>query len=388
MTNEFKKHRENLLLEREKSLLPSTIPFVEEEVQKRNNKNRIAELQLRTLELKQEIELIHNEIIILKYGRPLRTPTANDDEAGPSNQEEKRLFVRNCVVDGCRGFLSSQWKCGICATWVCKDCHEVKTCQNDEEHKCNPDNVATAKELAKTTKPCPKCAAPIFKISGCSQMWCTLCHTTFSWNTGKAVVTERIHNPHYYTWLREQNNGNIPREPEDEANHLRLTEQNCYGRNLPGYNLIQTFVRNFNGIHVNISKIYEFYRCLIHIYDIDIRRRPRNDLETINRDLRVQYLLKDIDDETWKRTLHKREKKREFDEAKFLVLDMFHRVGSDLLQKLVNTHVKNTITLTMTEIASLIVYSSKSFNDVCKRFNSKKEHEMLNNLNTSWNNTN
>jgi hypothetical protein len=41
ITNDFKKHRENLLLEREKSLLPATIPFVEEEVRKRNNKSFI-----------------------------------------------------------------------------------------------------------------------------------------------------------------------------------------------------------------------------------------------------------------------------------------------------------------------------------------------------------
>jgi hypothetical protein len=58
------------------------------------------------------------------------------------------------------------------------------------------------------------------------------------------------------------------------------------------------------------------------------------------------------------------------------------------LQKLVNTNGKSTITITLTEISSLITYSSKSFNDVCNRFNSKKEHEMLNNLNTNWNGTN
>ena len=53
-------------------------------------------------------------------------------------------------------------KCGICEIHACKDCHMVK----EEEHKCNPDTVATVKFLATDTKPCPACRCLIHKIHG------------------------------------------------------------------------------------------------------------------------------------------------------------------------------------------------------------------------------
>ena len=46
----------------------------------------------------------------------------------------------------------------------------------------------------------------------CDQMYCTVCHTPFSWKTGK-IVTGVIHNPHYYDWQRSQNGGVAPRPP-------------------------------------------------------------------------------------------------------------------------------------------------------------------------------
>ena len=60
----------------------------------------------------------------------------------------------------------------------------MKGAKRDCEHTCNPDLVETAKLLAKDTKSCPTCQTKIFKIDGCDQMWCTQCHTAFSWKTG------------------------------------------------------------------------------------------------------------------------------------------------------------------------------------------------------------
>ena len=120
----------------------------------------------------------------------------------------KREFIRKCGDSECRGFLSTRWKCGVCEKATCIDCHEIIA---SDDHVCDPDCVATIKLLKTDTRDCPGCQASIFKIDGCDQMWCTLCKTGFSWNTGK--IEMKLHNPHYYEWRRQ--NGGLDREPGD-----------------------------------------------------------------------------------------------------------------------------------------------------------------------------
>ena len=99
---------------------------------------------------------------------------------------------------------SKWWKCGACEVFVCKRCHAPKAQRDDPEHICDAQDVQTAELLMKETKPCPSCAAPIFKIDGCDQMWCTACHTPFSWRTQRVIVTAVLHNPHYIHWRQRQ----------------------------------------------------------------------------------------------------------------------------------------------------------------------------------------
>ena len=70
-------------------------------------------------------------------------------------------------------------------------------------------SVETAKLIRQTTKPCPKCGLRIHKASGCDQMWCIDCKTTFSWNTGEIVTGGIIHNPHYFQYLRDHSENGI-----------------------------------------------------------------------------------------------------------------------------------------------------------------------------------
>ena len=126
---------------------------------------------------------------------------------GETNQTERTKFIKACPSPECRGFLSSQWKCGICQNFTCPDCHEIKGPERDCGHVCDENAKATATLLANDTKSCPNCGTGIYKIEGCDQMWCTECHTAFSWRTGR--IENNIHNPHYYEWMR-RNGGEMP----------------------------------------------------------------------------------------------------------------------------------------------------------------------------------
>ena len=64
----------------------------------------------------------------------------------------RKVFIRACPEEKCRGFLSSQWKCGLCENFTCSECHVVKGLNRDSQHICNPDDLATAKLLEKDTK--------------------------------------------------------------------------------------------------------------------------------------------------------------------------------------------------------------------------------------------
>ena len=127
----------------------------------------------------------------------------------------------------CRGFSSFQWKCGICQQWCCPECHEIIGQDRHAEHTYHPDNVASATLLANDTKSCPCCGMGIYRIEGCDQLFCKLCHTAFSWQTGR-IETQRIHNPHYYEWLRQRGDGEIPREQGDMICGLELTDRVSY----------------------------------------------------------------------------------------------------------------------------------------------------------------
>ena len=150
MNNEFKKHREKMLFNLEMSFLPATQLEIEKEMQIEDIGN--------------EIEKKHDMIHKIKMDILELTIAINRLRNKDVQKEERREFVRSCPVDGCRGFLSTAWKCGICRVYVCKECHEIK---QDDDHECNADMVESAKLLKKETKNCPKCTAVIYKVSGC-----------------------------------------------------------------------------------------------------------------------------------------------------------------------------------------------------------------------------
>ena len=153
LTNTYKEHIESILFDKEKALLPATQPLAEEKIRKQN--------------IRKEMRNIDNLINDLQKQRRTLEFSIYRNENEIKADDKTRTFVRQCPADGCRGFLSTQWKCGLCEKWTCPDCHELKGLNRDCEHSCDPNSVASAKLLSSDSKPCPKCQSLIFKIEGC-----------------------------------------------------------------------------------------------------------------------------------------------------------------------------------------------------------------------------
>ena len=149
----LREHREKILFDKEKALLPATQPIIEGKLQAEK--------------IQREINAVRAQIHELHRKEGELYAQKNQALNRKSNTTNRAVFIRACPDSECRGFLSSQWKCGICEKWTCPDCHIVKGYTRDVEHTCNEDDLATARLLAADTKPCPQCATGIFKIDGC-----------------------------------------------------------------------------------------------------------------------------------------------------------------------------------------------------------------------------
>jgi hypothetical protein len=152
INKKLKKRREEILFDIERSLLPATQPQVEKIIKVENITNQLRTIQQQMVSLNLQKVALRGELYRVQ------------NNLLPAQRAE---FIRACPDSECRGFLSTQWKCGLCEKWSCPDCHEVKGRNREEPHECNPDTLATARLLANDTKPCPKCRTGIFKIDGC-----------------------------------------------------------------------------------------------------------------------------------------------------------------------------------------------------------------------------
>ena len=320
LNTDLKTHREDVLFQQEVALLPATQPLVEQEIQRENLRTQISVIN-------REIELLRRQTDVLwrEYSNVGRVVTV---ERGVATTTPRAEFVRNCPAPDCRGFLSTQWKCGICSKWTCPTCHELKGEDRNAEHTCNPANVATAELLAQDTRHCPKCATPIFKIDGCNQMWCTQCHTGFCWRTGR--VESNVHNPHYFEWLRRTRVGGQPERAEGdfqcggELTHrtsgeierllfskttqpVERTNLSILRHNDTKYMSEITKYQHPN-THIAFDKLIVVIRSIIHVNVVDRGRYTPYGIRD-NQDLRILYLRNKLSVERFKVLVQQRHKK-------------------------------------------------------------------------------
>ena len=392
----LKKHRENVLYDSEKSLLPATQLVIEENkrVAKINQqivcnkadrdvadaKMKLYSVALKGIGKKSKVDAEYakredNQHKIKEFrkeyekyrkeGSSLHSLIRSlENELRNNKIVTKTTFIRACSVPDCRGFLDEKWKCGLCYQFTCSTCLVVKGFEKSAEHTCLPDDVATASLLASNTKPCPSCSEGIFKISGCDHMFCTKCHTAFSWTTG--AITQHTSNPHYWEWLR-QTRGAVPRDQQDvppcDAPIGRDTLSSLV-RMLGTASMGDTYIRT-------ISKIIESYFHLLHI---TLPRYATNPVIN-NENLRIKFMLKEIDEATFKLKLQQANKAFEKKREVHQILTTFITALGDILN---NFRVKiigrgNTEVLAfcpLAEINSLVEYVNGSFKELAEVYDS------------------
>jgi hypothetical protein len=342
------------LFDTERALLPATQPIVERiiktealNIEYLRNRERIRQLQTKNRD-------IQTDIYRLNRGQTV----------------ERAEFVKACSDEGCRGFLSTQWKCGICMKWTCPQCHVVKGLERDIQHTCNPDTVATVALLAGDTKPCPTCRTGIFRVSGCDQMFCTQCNTGFNWRTGR--IETNIHNPHYFEWLRRQNaNGEIPRDPGDVPCRNELTHRH--------YNEVRNVLADRHPTNPYTKEcgllLERVIRNLLHMRFVIVPMYQQGARHQRNESLRIAYMRNQLTEGAFKTVLQRDHKKSQKKQEIHNVLDILLNTVTDIVYRFI-AHLKEAPAndfspAILQEIDPIVEYSNECFRDISKTYKSK-----------------
>ena len=351
VNTEWQNHLKSILHGQLKATMPQAMPRVAatRDVKKLNaEKYRLRDeiatcttLQKKTKDKEEKAKLKeHKSALADKYAEVYQKwQDARAVATGNAGTTEKKQFIQPCRVNGCKGFLSKGWKCGICDTHCCAKCFGVKgkTKAEKEEHECKKEDIESAKMIRKETKPCPKCGTPIFKTLGCDQMCCmnlvagNPCLTLFSWQTG-AVETGPGHNPHFVEWMRE--NGQLVRNAGD---------QHCGG--VPG---IPFFQREINESVKNkkltvgsstdefMDYFNYFHRTLMEInqYQVNqLRRILQTPVSYI--DYQVKFLM---DEMTEKNLLIQARRRDKAQEKNREVLGVYETISHVLTERLLDLY--------------------------------------------------
>ena len=124
--------------------MPSTMPAVE-------NYKVCLELEKNEKELTNKIKQLKSEMRDLINERYDVVYQLEERKTGKYSKTEKKIFIKKCPSEGCKGFLSTQYKCELCKTKVCSKCFAIKS-ESGEETK-GDDHT----ELIAETRNCPSC---------------------------------------------------------------------------------------------------------------------------------------------------------------------------------------------------------------------------------------
>ena len=370
-TKEYKCHLEEVYFEKEKSLFPATQLVISDRIEADRLRDSIKPIEEKILELHAQIAQTREKISELR-------------ESGIGNTRSKSNFIKKCQTDNCKGFLDNSWTCHMCNMITCRKCyvqynkdivenHEQtleinipmdSNMNNDETHMeiddkpihvCKPEDIENAKFIMTNTKNCPGCGILIFKISGCYQMFCTQCHTAFDWGNGRILDKNRIHNPHFFEWARD----NPTYNPDEDVCIHEID-----------YTVWSTFNNKYFGAYPQkTNSVVRACRNIMHYSDMLRRRRNRNYND--NLELRIMYMKNEISEDYFKRTIQKSSKKCDKNNEINDIVDLYCRCGSDIILRYfeIKKPIDSDFLNIYEELKKLKKYCNDLFADVSFTYN-------------------
>ena len=305
-----------------------------------------------------------------------------DKSQGPRPEAVRHSL--KCPAPGeCNGFVVTMVAgegdcntgvCGMCRIRVCIKCERPLDAGGDSTHRCTPEDLESMSQIAKDTKPCPHCGVRIYKIDGCSQMWCTSCKGAFDWNTGRPVNSNApIHNPHYFEEMRRIG-PTLIRRPQAGP-----PVDPCGGP------LRYVAVRHVDGSFADDERrLNAVLQHVLHYRgdtapnarrDFDERQQYREDLAA------CQFLTKAIDEDKFKSACFLRDRDRMFKEEQARVLDAACDCAIDVLRS-VNAAVVNVaakdVARAFEQLDTLRAHFNESLQKISKRFNDRNTYKVMN----------
>lgn len=424
VSSRLARHREQVLLDREKSMLPATQPFAERKVTLAKLHERVRDLEADKARIALAIRDTH--VLIRNVNRDINVSLSDGTIATTT---PSRLLP--CPREDCRGFAKRTttatalasgdavdvYKCGLCETTLCPECNGVLDADPAAPaHVCDADTVNSLRLIAADSRPCPQCSVMIHRVTGCDQMFCTACHAPFHWRTGAVISHGRLHNPHYYEFLMQQRAaggvtigrehadvpcGGMPNSAEMHAslmathacNNLGLaaaaavvavvasdgtasSSSSSTGTPTPMDSLLlamdqqqqQTVYREAT------RRVMAFHQVIEHVNDVELNVMRDVDPQVVdvfqrNLDLRERFLMGYIDEVAFKRALLAREKAQHRRTAIRQVLTTLRDVGADQLRAVIVARCAMPVVLsTIRNMEALRVYVNEALRGVSKRF--------------------
>ena len=373
LQGDFAKHQQDVLFAQEQAMLPAAQAAVAHDRIIKGIDEQIKDVSAQIKQLTAlKNDLLHTKRQLQRQG------TENHDHDHDHDHDD--TFIHRCADSDCNGFVSSAWKCATCDKHTCAHCRELKAERDDHAHVCNPDSVASVALLKNDTKPCPNCKVPVHKTEGCDQMFCTQCKRLWSWNTGRFET--RGHNPHYLQWMRDNQPGGMPRDPNDvqcgrEIDPHFLRQLNNLISHTLQRTLIHTSLHQHETLSNQLHDVYNFIGSIPHLRFHDLPRF-HVDRVAINLHARKAFVSNSMSLDRFKQTTRrnhilaiKNDNIAQLIQAVIqATTDIAFRFHHELPLHTSTTINSNTFASFTTELANLLAYANHELHDIHNDFHS------------------